>query len=92
MVIKRVDPFQCGKVGGALYAFMGFLVGALFALMAGILGPSLSQVPFAGSFGIAALIVLPIIYGIIGFIMCVIMAAVYNLIAKWVGGLQIEVE
>ena len=90
MVIKRVDPFQCGKVGGALYAFMGFLVGALFALMAGML--DMSQVPFAGSFGIAALIVLPIIYGIIGFIMCVIMAALYNLIAKWVGGLQIEVE
>lgn len=90
MVIRRVDPFQCGKVGGALYAFMGFLVGALFAVLAGMM--PVDTVPFAGSFGIAAIIVLPLIYGLIGFIMCMIMAALYNLIAKWVGGLQVEVE
>ena len=92
MVIKRIDPYQCAKVGGALYAFLGFLFGVLFALLAGMAGSAFSAVPFAGSFGLAAIIVLPLLYGIIGFIMCLIMAALYNLIAKWVGGIQLEVE
>jgi hypothetical protein len=35
---------------------------------------------------------MPIIYAIMGFIMGVIGAWLYNLIAKWVGGVQIELE
>jgi len=38
------------------------------------------------------LIILPIFYGVVGFIAGAIGAALYNLIAGMVGGIEIEVE
>jgi hypothetical protein len=97
MVIRRVDPISVGKIAGALYALIGLLVGALFSLiaMAGAsMGGGLGEgAPFVGMlFGVGAIIVLPIFYGVVGFICTTIAAALYNLIAGIVGGVRIEVE
>ncbi len=35
---------------------------------------------------------MPVIYGAMGFIGGVIGAAVYNLVASWIGGIELEVE
>jgi hypothetical protein len=37
-------------------------------------------------------IFIPIIYGVMGFVFGIIMAAIYNLIAGWIGGIEVEVE
>ena len=37
-------------------------------------------------------ILMPVIYGVMGFILGVIGAAVYNLVARWIGGIELEVE
>jgi hypothetical protein len=42
--------------------------------------------------GAAAVIVIPIFYGVFGFITGIIYAALYNLIAAVVGGLELEFE
>ena len=42
--------------------------------------------------GIAAVIVMPIIYGVLGFIGGIISAAMYNLIAGFVGGIEMEFD
>ena len=44
--------------------------------------------PFAG----AMMIFLPFIYGLVGFITTAIGCMVYNLIAQWIGGIEVEVE
>ncbi len=54
-------------------------------------GLAQSALPFAGV-GVAAIIILPIVYGCIGFVMTLIMAALYNLVAGWVGGMEIQAE
>jgi len=33
-----------------------------------------------------------VIYGVMGFIFGVISAAIYNLVAHWIGGIEVEVE
>ncbi|WP_167879260.1 DUF3566 domain-containing protein [Methanococcoides vulcani] len=43
-------------------------------------------------FGIGSIIIFPILYGIIGLILGIIMAAIYNFVAGITGGLEIEVE
>ena len=43
-------------------------------------------------FGAAAIIALPIFYGILGFISSLIGAALYNLVAGWVGGVEIDTQ
>ena len=35
---------------------------------------------------------MPIIYGVMGLIFGVIGAALYNLVARWIGGFEVEVE
>jgi hypothetical protein len=42
--------------------------------------------------GVAAIVVLPIFYGVFGFIIGMIWAAIYNLITGVVGGLELEFE
>ncbi len=37
-------------------------------------------------------ILMPIVMGILGFIFFVIFAAIYNLLAKWLGGIEVEVK
>jgi len=94
MVIKRVGVVSVGKMYGVMCASIGLLAGLLIAAV-GSLGSSFasaegsSMLPFAG-FGIAAVIALPIIYGIMGFIGGLIGGALYNLFAGMVGGIEIE--
>ena len=42
--------------------------------------------------GLGAIVILPIFYGGLGFIVAVIASALYNLAAGWVGGIEIELK
>ena len=82
---------------GALYAIIGLIIGAIVAV-ASMLGASLAP-PEAGSsgvvsmiFGVGAIIFLPIIYGIFGFIGGLIVPSIYNLLAGIVGGVEVDVS
>jgi hypothetical protein len=46
---------------------------------------------FVAGLGVLALVLFPILYAIVGFIAGAFTAAVYNLVAKWTGGVEIEV-
>jgi hypothetical protein len=94
--LKRIAPLKTGIVLGVLYALLSLIMVPFFMLAgfgamtaasrAG--GPPL---PFAFLFGIGALF-LPVVYGVMGFIFGVISAAIYNLVAKWTGGIEVTVE
>jgi len=98
--VKRIAPGSAFKVGLVVYAFLGLIVGicmALFSMVAGSLGslagggvPGARALGFG--FGLSAIIVFPILYGIVGGIGGVIAAAVYNLAAGWVGGLEVDIS
>jgi hypothetical protein len=100
MVLRSVGVLSCGKVLGITYAIFGLIFGAFFALfaMAGAAMPQPPQAdgpnPFAvvAGLGVAAVIVVPIMYGIMGFIGGIIAALVYNLVASVVGGLELEFD
>ena len=48
--------------------------------------------PLAGLFGIGFAVLCPVLYGVTGFIRGLIGALFYNLLAGWVGGLELEME
>lgn len=92
MVLRSVGVLSAGKVMGALYALMG-LVGSvfmgMFSIMAAMIpaqqqGNSPSQAA-AFVFGIAMVFFIPLIYGIIG-------ATFYNIIAGFIGGIELDLE
>jgi hypothetical protein len=92
MVIKRFGVLKLAIVYGALMAAVG-LIGALLFLMFGTMIAGIGgHAGIMGAAGIAAVIIFPIMYGILGFIFGAIGAALYNLIAGVVGGIEIDVE
>jgi hypothetical protein len=97
MVINRVAPLSVAKVAGALYAGVGLVFGAIVSLvaLAGGMGANADE-PGAAAlgmiFGASAVVLLPILYGGLGFVMTLLGALLYNVVARTVGGVQIDVS
>ena len=95
MVITKVNALSVAKVAAVLYAGLGLLFGALFSLI-GMIGVGAAfagqeGAGFAGMlFGVGAIIIMPICYGIIGFIVSFISAALFNVAAGMTGGVEVE--
>ncbi len=43
-------------------------------------------------FGVGAVVVMPIVYGLLGFVSALVGAALYNLVARVTGGIELELE
>jgi len=96
MVIKSIGPMSIGKVFALLQGVFGLVAGAFLAL-AGMLGAVAggSDGPegiVALLFGGAAIIILPVLYAIIGFVGGAVGALIYNVIAGLVGGIEVVLE
>ena len=99
MVIQRIGVLSFGKIGGALYGALDLIFGAIVSLIS-LFGAAFSQAAgdqpggqiIAMFFGIGAIILFPLFYGVMGFIGGVISALIYNLAASVVGGLELEVS
>jgi len=92
--IKEIGPLSCAKIFGVLYGLMGLIFGAIMSLFSLVSSIALLDMPrmFGVLFGIGAIIFLPLLYGVLGFISGLIMAYLYNIIASWVGGLEIKIS
>ena len=92
--LRRVGVLKAAIMGGLGYAILS-LVFVPFFLFFAMLGPAVGGMgPMEGEWmlGPAFALLLPLIYGFFGFIGTALAAAVYNLIAMMVGGLDIELE
>jgi hypothetical protein len=88
--LTHVSPLRAGIVLGILYGILGLIVVPFFFLAA-VVGAKSGGSPAAlGSLIFA--ILLPVFYAVAGFIGGIIGAAIYNLVAKWTGGLEFEVR
>jgi hypothetical protein len=95
MVITRFKPLSVGKVAGLLYGAMGLVVGVIVSLattIGGLTGHDTFGALAGGLVGIGAIVLLPLFYGGLGFIVAIIAAWLYNLAAGYVGGIEIEVK
>lgn len=95
MVIKSVGALSCAKIAGTLYALIGFIAGAglsLVSLLGGFAGGEGSGALLGAAFGMAAIVLFPIMYGGIGFVVTLITAWLYNVLAGMVGGVELNVQ
>jgi|SRR5208337_3754890 len=92
-IVRSVGVMSVAKIMGMVYGCLG-LIFIPFFLIAGLAGSFASQdksaFPFAGAIGIAFSIFAPLVYGGMGFVFGAISALIYNLVAKWVGGFELE--
>ena len=83
--IRRFGIGQTAKVVAVLYALMGLIFVPIFLVAAAI-------APKEAGFGTGFALALPILYGVLGFIFTAIACAVYNFVAGFVGGIEVELE
>lgn len=91
-IVKRIRPISAFKVGAAVYGFLGLILGVICTVVALTGAPFAREahMPFMRTIGIFAVVLCPIVYGIIGGIGAAISALLYNLASRWVGGLEVE--
>lgn len=83
--IARFGTFQTAKVMAVLYALMGAVFIPFFLLF------SLFS-PQAAALGIGFAIIMPVIYGVCGFVAVAIGCMIYNFVAKHTGGIELDLE
>ena len=98
MIVHRLGVLSLARITGGIYAILGLLIGSIFAV-ASIFGAAIgaaaeeSAGPLVGAvFGLAAIIVAPIFYGLLGFLGGALTAGAYNVFAGRFGGLEMEVS
>ena len=96
--LKKIRPLSLAKVSTIAMAIFGLIMGIIYALLGNLLSKlpadALAQAGLTSGtsfiFGPLAIILLPIFYAILGFLSGLVGAWIYNLTAKWVGGVEIE--
>ena len=101
VVLTRIGPVSLAKFQGIVFALIGFIVGLIMGLASLVLGSLLGSLGTSGShsaigifggLGLAAILVIPLLYGAIGFIAGLISAWIFNMIAKWIGGIELNIN
>ena len=97
-VLKSVGVVSVGKIALVVYGCLGFFIGVVAAMVsvlggfAGMLGGGDKTAGVFGMFfGFGAVIILPVFYGGLGALMGMLMAAIYNLAARAIGGIEFEI-
>lgn len=106
VTVRRIGVMSIAKMYGALMAIMGLFIGGLYGVMLILIGAiGGSSGGFGGShsnsamtagtmigMGIGAMIFAPIFYGILGFVFGAFGAFIYNVMAGFLGGVELELE
>jgi hypothetical protein len=92
--IRSIGIVSTARIMAVVYALMSLLF-MPFLLLAGLAGALTGDSTVAG-LGLAAVVVLivllPVMYGLIGFLAGAIGAFIYNLAARWTGGIEISLS
>ncbi|MDO8516932.1 MAG: hypothetical protein Q7S33_02300 [Nanoarchaeota archaeon] len=94
--IKKLGSLSIAKISGLFGVLYGFVVG----VMIGVISTMYNSPTYATALGAdytaystmgwAALIIMPILMGVLYFIAGIVMSVIYNLFAKQIGGIEVE--
>ncbi|MDC0936052.1 hypothetical protein OAS39_07180 [Pirellulales bacterium] len=82
--LKSLDVVQTGKILAIFYAFLGVIMIPFV-----VIGALANQFDTAK---VVPMILMLFFYPVMAFVSGIIMAALYNLVAKWFGGLRFSIE
>jgi Na+-transporting NADH:ubiquinone oxidoreductase subunit NqrD len=92
--LRSVNPVQLGLVLGLIYAVLAIIVALLYVLF-GAAFFSAMHADYAGMLpmmGIGLIVVAPFAYFVVGFLVGLIGAALFNLVAGWIGGIEVTFQ
>jgi len=95
-VVRGVGVVSVGRIALVIYAALGLLAGILVAglsSLGALAGLASGDSGMLGMFfGVGAIVILPIFYAVIGALVWMLLAFLYNLIAGMMGGIELEVD
>ena len=93
--VRSINVVQFALMYGIICAVFGIIVG-LLAAFAFLVAPAAFAQTGMTNLGPLSIVLFPIIYAIVlfiyGFIAGLIIAALYNLVAGWIGGVEVQLE
>ena len=93
VVIKKINVLSVAKLYTVFMALTGLLLGLMVNILINILPPTANEINTFPSYGLlTTLVFFPIIYGILGFFIGLISSLLYNFVAKYIGGIEIELD
>lgn len=92
--LKRIAPLQLGKILGLIYGLVSLLIVPFFVLvgLAAAIGGGQGNAPMPAWAMLGFALVAPFFYAAMGFLTGVVGAFVYNLVASWIGGVEVSCE
>ncbi len=91
--LRSVGVLSCAKIMGAIYGCLGLIFVPVFLLVGfGSLMFGKSPDSLSGVGMLALSLLLPILYGVMGFVMGAFTAWLYNVFARWLGGIQMDLN
>jgi hypothetical protein len=88
MVLNRIGPLSAAKVVTVLYAIFGLIMGAFFSIAA-LFRPDGG---LGAMWGVAAVVIFPVLYGVLGFLVTLLTTWLYNVVAGAVGGIELDLR
>ena len=92
MKLKRIGVLSLAVFQMIFMAIIGLILGIFSAVIMTSTTSAIGVGGLGAGLGFLAIIFFPIIYGIIGFIGGALGALLYNLVAKWIGGIDLEFD
>lgn len=95
-IVRRIRPLSAFKVGLVIYWLIGLVLGTLCTLasLASVVFVRAAHVAIFGGAGVyigmAAIVLCPVVYGLIGGGFAALGALLYNVASSWFGGLELE--
>ena len=97
VLVTRIRPLSLAKITTVVYGAIGLFIGAIVAVVsffgatAGALADGSAEPWLGAVLGVGAIVAAPIFYGTLGFLGGLFTAFVYNLAARWMGGVELDV-
>ena len=91
--LKKIGVLSLAKIAGLFGVIYGLLSGILVAVAYSKVSemPELAaQLGIVSQWGYYSIIIFPILNAVIYFIVGILLALIYNLLAKYIGGVQLE--
>lgn len=91
--IKKIGALSLGKIAAALYFIFGIIMAILVVVLKKIAVnlPNIESLTAFSQLTPGQILIIPIWQLVIGFIAGVVIALLYNLLAKYIGGIKIEI-
>jgi hypothetical protein len=92
--LKKIGVLSAGKMGAGVFGAMGVIIGVIYAAIGFVAGGvAMARGEEGGMLGFAlgagAIILMPLIYIVLGFLYGLFVSFVFNLVAGHLGGVEL---